>query len=165
MHRCAVRAAQVETVRSLGGQLRAVQVWTVLPVFGEPPPVSRLREDISRAASGSFDVGERLAIRERSHRVPLGIAQPRVEIISGASARATVLEVRAHDAPGLLHRITGAIAHVGASITAARVATFGSEVVDVFYVVDASGEPLAHFAGDAVVAAVSDALVDDGRPK
>jgi [protein-PII] uridylyltransferase len=163
LHRCAVRAAQVETVRSLSGQLRAVQVWTVLPVFGELPPVSRLREDISRAASGSFDVAERLAIRERSHRVPLGIAQPRVEIVSGASTRATVLEVRAHDAPGLLHRITGAIAHTGASITAARVATLGSEVVDVFYVVDASGEPLTHFTSDAVAAAVSDALVDDAR--
>jgi len=163
LHRLAVRGAQVETVRSMGGQLRAVQVWTVLPVFGELPPVSRLREDISRAATGSLNLTERLSARERTYPVPTGTAQPRVEIISGASSRATVLEVRAHDAPGLLHRVTGAIAEVGVSITAARVATLGSEVVDVFYIVDASGEPLSGLGANAVIASVSEVLAQMTR--
>ncbi len=163
LHRLAVRGAQVETVRSLGGELRAVQVWTVLPVFGEPPPVSRVREDISRAVTGSLNVTERLLARERTYPVPSGTAQPRVDIISGASSRATVLEVRAHDAPGLLHRVTGAIAQVGVSITAARVATLGSEVVDVFYMVDASGEPLTGLGCNAVIASVSEVLAEMTR--
>ncbi|MEI6229952.1 MAG: [protein-PII] uridylyltransferase [Actinomycetes bacterium] len=160
LHRLAVRGAQVETVRSLGGELRAVQVWTVLPVFGQAPPVSRLREDVSRAVAGSFDVNERLAARERTYPAPTGTADPRVDIVTGASERATVLEVRAHDAPALLYRVTSAIAEAGASITAARVATLGSEVVDVFYIVDAAGEPLNDFEGDAVIGAVRDVLSD-----
>lgn len=160
LHRLAVRGAQVETVRSLGGELRAVQVWTVLPVFGEAPPVSRLREDISRAVTGSLNVAERLSAREQTYPAPKGMADPQVDVILGASARATVLEVRAHDAPGLLHRVTGAIAQVGVSITAARVATLGSEVVDVFYMVNSSGEPLGGSDSNAVVAAVSEVLAD-----
>ena len=158
LHRLAVRGAQVETVRSLGGEQRAVQVWTVLPVFGEPPPVSRLREDISRAIAGSLDLVERLAVREQQYPAPKGIAQPRIELVPGASSRATVLEVRAHDAPGLLHRVTAAIAQVGVSITAARVATLGSEVVDVFYMVDGRGEPLSANSGESVLTAVASVL-------
>jgi [protein-PII] uridylyltransferase len=161
LHRLAVRGAQVETVRSLGGEQRAVQVWTVLPVFGEPPPVSRLREDISRAIAGSLDLVERLAAREQQYPAPKGTAQPRIELVPQASSRATVLEVRAHDAPGLLHRVTGAVAQAGVSITAARVATLGSEVVDVFYIVDAAGEPLSTSSADAVLSAVASVLVQD----
>ena len=126
--------------------------------FGEPPPVSRLREDISRAIAGSLDLVERLAVREQQYPAPKGIAQPRIELVPGASSRATVLEVRAHDAPGLLHRVTAAIAQVGVSITAARVATLGSEVVDVFYMVDGRGEPLSANSGESVLTAVASVL-------
>jgi [protein-PII] uridylyltransferase len=49
--------------------------------------------------------------------------------------------VRAQDAPGLLRTIAHAISSVSISIEAAQVATLGSDVVDVFYVL-ANGEPL-----------------------
>ena len=52
-------------------------------------------------------------------------------------------EIRAHDAPALLHRVTKAIAAADVSVSAARVATLGSEVVDVFYLVDRDGAPLS----------------------
>ncbi len=49
-----------------------------------------------------------------------------------AATNATVVEVRAPDAPGLLHRITAAIAALGLDIVSARVATLGNAVVDTF---------------------------------
>ncbi len=143
LHRLQVRGAQVDTVTAPDGSRRAVQVWTVTPAYGDPPPEDRLREDVVRALAGSLDVAARLDAREQAYPAPQGTAAPRVAVVPGASERATVLEVRAHDAPALLHRITRAIAAADVMITAARVATLGSEAVDVFYLVDRDGAPLS----------------------
>jgi [protein-PII] uridylyltransferase len=158
LHRLQVRSAQIDTVIAPDGSRRAIQVWTVQPSFGDPPPVDRLREDVSRAVSGTMDVAERLDAREQAYPAPQGTAQPRVEVVPGASERATVLEVRAHDAPALLHRVTRAIAAADVAITAARVATLGSEVVDVFYLVDPDGAPLSAERASTVVVTVLGAL-------
>jgi [protein-PII] uridylyltransferase len=143
LHRLAVRGAQIDTVTTPEGARRAVQVWTVSPAYGEPPPLERLREDVARGIAGALDVAGRLAAREQAYPPPTGTAPPRVDIVPGASERATVLEVRAHDAPALLHRVSKAIAAADVSVSAARVATLGSEVVDVFYLVDRDGAPLS----------------------
>jgi len=50
-----------------------------------------------------------------------------------------VVEVRAHDAIGLLHRLTRALADAGLDVRTARVSTLGAEVVDAFYVVARDG--------------------------
>ena len=60
-------------------------------------------------------------------------------LVDGASRSATVLEVRAHDEPGLLWRIGRALGECGLDVRAARVETLGAEVVDVFYVTDSAG--------------------------
>ena len=143
LHRLQVRAAQIDTVTAGDGSRRAVQVWTVTPAYGDPPPVERLREDLSRAITGALDVAARLDARSQAYPAPAGTAAPTVTVVAGASERATVLEVRAHDAPALLHRVTRAIAAADVTITAARVATLGSEVVDVFYLVDRDGIALS----------------------
>jgi len=143
LHRLQVRGAQIDTVAAADGTKRAVQVWTVTPAYGDPPPVERLREDISRGIAGSLDVAGRLGAREQAYPPPAGTAPARVDVVPGASERATVLEVRAHDAPALLHRVTKAIAAADVSVNAARVATLGSEVVDVFYLTDRDGQPLS----------------------
>jgi [protein-PII] uridylyltransferase len=53
-----------------------------------------------------------------------------------------VVEVRAHDAPGLLWRVGRALGECGLDVRAARVETLGAEAVDVFYVTDGDGKPL-----------------------
>ena len=53
-----------------------------------------------------------------------------------------MVEVRAHDAPGLLWRVGRALGECGLNVRAARVETLGAEAVDVFYVTDAAGAPL-----------------------
>jgi [protein-PII] uridylyltransferase len=157
MHRLEVRSA----VTMVMGH-RAIEVWGVHPLFGDPPAVDRLREDIRRAILGQLDVSGRLARREESARTadaPM-TAPPRVDIVAGASSRATVMEVRAHDAPGLLHRVCTAIAATGTDIAAARVSTLGSEAVDVFYLVDRHGDPLDAELAEAVGEAVAETLAE-----
>jgi [protein-PII] uridylyltransferase len=51
-----------------------------------------------------------------------------------ASETATVLEVRAPDEIGLLHRITRSLFDSGLDVVSARVSTLGEMVVDAFYV-------------------------------
>jgi [protein-PII] uridylyltransferase len=155
MHRLGVRSAITETAGD-----RAVEVWSVSPLYGDPPAVDRLREDIRRALAGQIDVAARVRARDEASARPdaPATAPARVDVIEGASSRATVLEVRAHDAPGVLHRVGMAIAETGTDIAAARVSTLGSEVVDVFFLVDRRGEPLATELAEAVAQAVADAL-------
>jgi [protein-PII] uridylyltransferase len=153
LHRLGVRAA---STRTLGD--RVLAVWTVQPTFGDLPPVERVREDLQRALEGTLDVGQALAHRDSEQRI-ISTAPPAVQLVSGASERSTVLEVRAHDAPGLLYRVTAAISAQGVDIAEALVTTLGSEVVDAFYLRSAAGDPLdadqAQSVHDAVLGALS----------
>jgi [protein-PII] uridylyltransferase len=69
-----------------------------------------------------------------------------VHFDAGASPRSTVVEVRADDEPGLVYRITRALADLGLDISLAKIATEKSQALDVFYVTDGSGRALS--AGD-----------------
>jgi [protein-PII] uridylyltransferase len=158
LHRLGVRTATVETVDE-----RAVLVWRVVAAYGTPPAEAVLRDDIVRALDGRTDIPARLAARasQRRGRV-IRHAEPSVTVIPEVSADATVLEVRAHDEPGLLCRLAAAIGGVGVVIRSAVVETLGAEAVDVFYLVDRSGGPLPGEAVTAVVAAAGGALMQGG---
>jgi [protein-PII] uridylyltransferase len=51
-----------------------------------------------------------------------------------ATPRATVLEVRTDDGPGVLYRVACLLSDAGLDIASAKVETLGHEVVDTFYV-------------------------------
>jgi [protein-PII] uridylyltransferase len=83
----------------------------------------------------------------------------------GASDLATVLEVRAHDRPGLLFTVTRVLAAEGLDVRSARVETLGAEVVDAFYVTDRAGRPLSSERAETVRHGVEEALRGSGpRP-
>ena len=63
-----------------------------------------------------------------------------VRVDNDASDSATVLEVRAPDEVGLLHRITRVLFEADLDVVSARVSTLGELVVDAFYVREAGGE-------------------------
>jgi [protein-PII] uridylyltransferase len=65
-----------------------------------------------------------------------------VFVREGASDRATVLEVRAGDRPGLLHDICRILEQHAVDVRSAHLDTVGPQAVDVFYVCDSSGAPL-----------------------
>lgn len=152
LNRLTVREA---VSRSSAG--RAVIRWTVLPHFGEPPPWQSLAADLRRAVAGGLDLAGRIGERELAY-APTLTAPASVEIVPAASSRATVLEVRAHDRPGLLYRVTAALAGAGVNVDAAKVCTLGSEVVDVFFLTDAAGLPLSPGRSAAAADAVKAAL-------
>ncbi|MDG4864162.1 ACT domain-containing protein, partial [Streptomyces sp. T-3] len=68
---------------------------------------------------------------------------PRVTVAPAGSQLATVIEVRAHDAPGLLHRIGRALEAAGVLVRSAHVSTLGANAVDAFYVTSPLGAPLS----------------------
>jgi [protein-PII] uridylyltransferase len=144
-----ILGAEVETVEVADGaapESWAVQRWTVAAEYGELPDIARLRTDLRAALAGQLDLSARIASREAELR-PAGraalVAPASVAVLDDASELATVIEVRAADTPGLLHRVAAAISDAGADIATARVSTLGSEAVDVFYLRDTSGARLS----------------------
>jgi [protein-PII] uridylyltransferase len=116
----------------------ALEVFALdLPEHADPR-WDKVADDISGAIEKRLNVGEALARRPPDRRARRLMALPgpgvRVIVDNEAATNATVVEVRAPDAPGALHRITAAIAALGLDIVSARVATLGNAVVDSFYV-------------------------------
>ncbi|WP_116214111.1 [protein-PII] uridylyltransferase [Streptomyces olivoreticuli] len=155
LHRLTVRAADL---RSVDGVL--LLRWRVAAEFGSLPESVRLRNDLVRALEGTLDIVGRLAEREAAYarRRRGAHAPPRVTVAAGGSRDATVLEVRAQDAPGLLHRIGRALEEAGVWVRSAHVSTLGANVVDAFYVTREDGGPLPDGEATAVAEAVEAAL-------
>ncbi len=153
LHRLEVKSADTQTVGD-----RAVTAWAVVPFYGDFPALDLVRSDIIRALDGQLNVEGKLAERRRERSDSL--APPRVVFVPGAASEADVLEVRAHDAPGLLNLIARAISEADVIIVAARVATLGSEVVDAFYLNRPDGDRLSTDDRARVVGRVLDRLLE-----
>jgi [protein-PII] uridylyltransferase len=138
LHGMDVRAANVS-----GEDGVAVEVFTVEVARGTWPDTARLREDLAAVLSDPLAIGERLTERGRVYpvrrRTAAHVPGADVRVDNDASESATVLEVRARDEVGLLHRITTALFDANLDVVSARVSTLGEFVVDAFYVRDAVG--------------------------
>ncbi|WP_246103276.1 [protein-PII] uridylyltransferase [Streptomyces piniterrae] len=161
LHRLTVRAADLGTVDPIGEGPVLLLSWRVAAEYGSLPQAVRLRADLVRALDGSLDIPARLAERERAYarrsRAVLA-PPPRVTVAPGTSRTATVIEVRAQDAHGLLHRIGRALEEAGVSVRSAHISTLGSNAVDAFYVTDTKGAPLPADQSAALVRGVQSAL-------
>ncbi|MFD1832372.1 [protein-PII] uridylyltransferase [Streptomyces desertarenae] len=152
LHRLTVRAADLHTAGPSGAAPDEAPVlllsWRIAAEYGSLPGPDRLRADLVRALDGSLDVPARLAEREAAHRRAHrarrggGAPPPRVTVAPAGSRLATVIEVRAQDAPGLLYRIGRALDGAGVTVRSARVSTLGADAVDAFYVTGPGGAPL-----------------------
>ncbi|MFI2241305.1 [protein-PII] uridylyltransferase [Streptomyces chrestomyceticus] len=161
MHRLTVRAADLRSVDPVGEGPVLLLSWRVAAEYGSLPQTVRLRADLVRALDGSLDVSARLAEREQAYaRRSRGMQAPppRVTVASGSSQLATVIEVRAQDAQGLLHRIGRALESARVTVRSAHVSTLGANAVDAFYVTDEKGEPLADEVAVEVARTVENAL-------
>jgi [protein-PII] uridylyltransferase len=137
-----VRAANVA-----GEEGVAVEVFTVEVARGTWPDTAKLREDLAAVLTDRLAIGERLSERERIYplrrRSAAHLPVSEVTIDTDASETATVLEVRAPDEIGLLHRITRALFEADLDVVSARVSTLGEMVVDAFYVRASGGGKLS----------------------
>ncbi|ASQ97205.1 [protein-PII] uridylyltransferase [Streptomyces sp. 11-1-2] len=170
LHRLTVRAAdlralelpsELDAAGAAGGVL--LLSWRVAAEYGSLPQAARLRNDLLRALDGSLDIVARLAEREAAYRKyprrrGVHAPPPRVTVAPGSSQLATVIEVRAQDAPGLLHRIGRALEDTGVAVRSAHASTLGANAVDAFYVTDSSGAPLKPMHAAEVAQKVERAL-------
>ncbi len=121
----------------------AVEVFTVEVARGTWPDTAKLREDLTAVLSDSLALEQRLSEREQLYaqrrRSAAHLPGSNVEVDNGASETATVLELRAPDEIGLLHRITRALFEADLDVVSARVSTLGEMVVDAFYVRESDG--------------------------
>ncbi len=164
LHRLTVRSADLRALElpdEVGERTDLLLLsWRVAAEYGSLPEAARLRADLVRALDGSLDIRARLAEREAAQPRRRGVKAPppRVAVAAAGSRRATVIEVRAQDAPGLLHRIGRALEESAVRVRSAHVSTLGANAVDAFYVTGADGEPLPPERAAEVVREVEKAL-------
>ncbi len=169
-HALTVRSALVRTVDGL-----AVDTWWVDAPYGEPPPAPTLLLGLQRLAAGDVTVLDRLVRRDAAASgqtaAPRGAAahlagRARAVLVTGASDRSTVAEVRAPDRPGLLHALGRALAELGVDVRSAHVATHAGQAVDTLYLAEPGGSPLSPPRVGAALGALLEACeapVDAGR--
>jgi [protein-PII] uridylyltransferase len=165
LHRLTVRAADLRAIELpselYGGDSGVLLLnWRVAAEYGSLPQAARLRNDLVRALDGTLDIPARLAEREAAYPRRRGVQAPpaRVTVAPAVSQRATVIEVRAQDAPGLLHRIGRALEKARVQVRSAHVSTLGANAVDAFYVTGPEGAPLPEPQAAQVTRAVEAAL-------
>ncbi|MFE7995357.1 [protein-PII] uridylyltransferase, partial [Streptomyces shenzhenensis] len=147
VHRLTVRTAELRALRlpdDVDDGSVLLLNWRVAAEYGSLPQAARLRADLVRALDGSLDVAGRLAERDAAYPRRRGwvAPPPRVTVAPAASRHATVIEVRAQDAPGLLFRIGTALEKAGVRVRSMHVSTLGSNAVDAFYVTTGTGAQL-----------------------
>ncbi|HTT86497.1 MAG TPA: [protein-PII] uridylyltransferase [Acidimicrobiales bacterium] len=138
LHGLDVRSADV-----IGEGEFAVELFDVEAPRGRWPDWELVADEIDGALRGTLPLDERLAKQARDYAGEHRASSPHppsmtVEVVEGASANSTVIEIHAVNAVGLLYRITAALFDLDLDVVAARVSTFGDEVVDAFYVRDGS---------------------------
>ncbi|MHC0428813.1 ACT domain-containing protein, partial [Streptomyces sp. O3] len=162
LHRLTVRTAEVRGLalpEDLGREVLLLD-WRVAAEYGSLPQAARLRADLVRALDGSLDIPARLAEREAAYPRRRGVPAPppRVTVAPTGSRLATVIEVRAQDAPGLLHRIGRALEDADVRVRSAHASTLGANAVDAFYVTGPDGAPLPREEATTVARALEEGL-------
>ena len=137
----ALRGLDVRSADVSGEDGFAVETFVVEAARGRWPDFKLVADELEAVLRGTFPLQERLAEQARAYAdgrraVSPHPVTPQVSADNGASAQSTVLEVHAEDAVGLLHRVTTALFELELDVVAARVSTFGHEVVDAFYLRD-----------------------------
>lgn len=133
LHSLSVHAAELRAHAGV-----AVDVFSVSPRFGSLPDAGLLREQFTRALSGSLRLAEKLAAKERDYASePDDPPESRVlwfadEADGGAESKDVVLELRTADRIGLLYSIAQALERCDADILWARAMQVGGTAISSF---------------------------------
>ncbi len=151
LQKASVRAARAWTQEGFG-----VSVWDVAENGLDD---ILLRQRMEAIIEGRIDAAQKL---RRSRPVKL---EPTVAVRPEASPRATVIEVRSANLPGLIHTVCSALAGIDVSVRSAHISTLGPQAVDVFYVQEASAGALSEERAASAAHAVRAALMDSFAPE
>ena len=115
---------------------------------GEIPEyrIEDVANSIRKVLRGETDVETLLKSRGRfavkATTGPVSDLPLRVVVDNESSDRYTIIDVFAHDRPGLLYAITRALFELELSVVQAKIATHFDQVLDVFFVTDAAGRKI-----------------------
>jgi [protein-PII] uridylyltransferase len=141
--RLSIRSARAWTQEQV-----AVSRWQLEDAYVD---AALVRDRVEAALEGRVEPGER--VRRSARRLT-----PSVAVRPEASRRATVLEVRVEDRPGVVHLVCWALADIGVAVRSAHVGTVGPQAVDVFYLQEESAGALGDGRAAAAAHAVRAAL-------
>jgi [protein-PII] uridylyltransferase len=144
LQRTSVQAARAWVQDNVG-----VSVWQVSEDHLDP---AVLRHRMAAIMDGRLDARSRLS------RPSPGRLEPTVAVRPEASRRATVLEVRMDDRPGVVHLVCAALADLDLSVRSAHMSTLGPQAVDVFYVQESGAGALSEERAATAAHAVRNAL-------
>ncbi|MGE0651599.1 MAG: [protein-PII] uridylyltransferase [Alphaproteobacteria bacterium] len=127
----------------------ALDSFWVQSVEGKPvtetAALRRLKDTLEKVISRSRRLGRKLHIKATlPARTRVFRDQPRVVVDNAASNTYTVVEVNGRDRPGFLYDVTHALTELNLQISSAKVSTYGTRAVDVFYVKDIFGLKITH---------------------
>ncbi|WP_436699215.1 [protein-PII] uridylyltransferase [Nocardioides sp. BYT-33-1] len=131
----ALRRVTVRAARMWSQGEWAVSVWDV---GDDRLDAGALRDQLDAITSRRVDAAARLAPRHTP-----GELEPAVVVRPEASDHATVIEVRAADRLGVVHRVSAALAALDMTVRSAHISTLGPQAVDVFYVQEAAAGALS----------------------
>ncbi|MGE3315026.1 MAG: [protein-PII] uridylyltransferase [Planctomycetaceae bacterium] len=138
-----ILSAQISTTRN-GMVIDAFRVRDV-DYAGTVPDmrIDEVKAAVRDALSGRAEIGQLFRknrrIQTRGSTTPLSDLPNRVVIDSQSSDDYTVIDVFAHDRPGLLYTISRTLFELDLSVVLAKISTHLDQVVDVFYVADRNG--------------------------
>ena len=121
----------------------AMDIFVIEPLFEEEVDEDRwrrFRSDLRRALEGRVSLDYRVREKRRHYPRPKVLTATSVNIDNSVSDFFTVVEVSAPDRIGLLFDVARAFHELELDVHVAKVATFGTRVVDAFYVRDLFGE-------------------------
>jgi [protein-PII] uridylyltransferase len=146
----ALQRVAVRAVRAWSQGDHGVSVWEVAdPALDERV----LRERLAAIHAGRVAATVRAADGDGDR---LG---PAVAVRGDASRRATVLEVRTDDGPGVIHRVCAALARLDVSVCSAHASAIGPQAVVVFYLQEVAAGRLTDERAAAAAHAVRSALL------
>jgi [protein-PII] uridylyltransferase len=151
LQKASVRAARAWTQEGFG-----VSVWDVAENGLDD---ILLRQRMEAVIDGRIDAAQKLR-RARSAKL-----EPTVAVRPEASPRATVIEVRSANLPGLIYTVCSSLARIDVSVRSAHISTLGPQAVDVFYVQEASAGALSEERAASAAHAVRHALTDSFVPQ
>ncbi|MEO8519117.1 MAG: [protein-PII] uridylyltransferase [Dermatophilaceae bacterium] len=135
-----VRTARVRTQEGI-----AANQWQVDSPGGDAPDPVGIARGLLQLGEGDRSPLRPLERRSAYAEPVVGGPRPvtRAMVVPHASADLTVIEIRARDRPGLLHRVGMTFARAGLTVHSAHIATYAGQTLDTFYVSEFGGQAMS----------------------
>jgi [protein-PII] uridylyltransferase len=161
-HGLIVRNARVRTQEGI-----AANQWQVDSPGGDAPDSTAIARGLLRLGAG-----DREPLRPLERRRTIGAslagsgrrAPTRALVVPHASQDWTVIEIRAHDRPGLLHDVGMTFARAGLTVHSAHIATYAGQTLDTFYLSEFGGRTLSPARVAQTISMLIDACDEAHRP-